>query len=45
MNIIVFITLRVKDYYDDRYLSKFFKIDDYINLYLYRGYKVSNNLS
>ena len=37
---IIFISLRIKEVYDFRYKSIFFNIGDYINLYLYRGYKV-----
>ena len=42
---IVFTALRIKDYYNTRYIPKFFNIGNYINLRLYREYKVPNILS
>ncbi len=37
---ITFTLLRIKDYYNFKYITKFFNINNLINLRLYRGYKV-----
>jgi len=37
---IIFVALRIKEYYDTNYTPIFFKVDNIVNLRLYKGYKV-----
>ena len=39
-DVIAFASLRIKEYYDSRHKTKFFQVSDFINLRLYRGYRV-----
>lgn len=39
-NVIVFVILRMKEYYDTHHQSRFFNIDYLINFNLYRGYQI-----
>ncbi len=42
---ITFTLLRIKDYYNSKYITKFFKVSNLINLRLYKGYKVPSIIS
>ena len=37
---ITFTSLSIKDYYDSKYIAKFFNVSNLVNLRLYRGYRV-----
>ncbi len=37
---ITFTLLRIKDYYNSKYIVKFFNISNLINLRLYKGYRI-----
>ena len=39
-DVIIFVAIRIKKLYNKRFRSKFFKIENLINLYLYREYKI-----
>ena len=45
VDVLVFVNMNAKHYYDRNYISMFFKKDDFVYLRLYQNYNISANVA